>query len=1180
MSQLCGHSLKVRRRRKSKKSRRQLRRLLSSAGFENLERRLVLSGVAWSAENPISLTTDFPSFISAADVDSDGNLDILVTSKTANTINWHANDGNQNFTENSIGITNVPNSTTSVDVDGDGDLDVLSASLGSDTVSWHENDGSQNFTEHVITTELAAAYWAIGEDFDGDGDIDVVGSASSGSNTTPFSDTVAYFENDGSQNFTKTVIGNPRQPGNLVASDVDGDGDMDVVAGSFGSGGVRWYANDGAGNFTENSLSTIGSAFVDPADIDGDGDIDIAATGGSSAIGWWENDGSENFNFNLLTTGGGVKTAVADDLDGDGDVDILYTATFDDLVGWLENDGSENFTPQVINNTVSGAWHAIAEDVDGDGDSDVVWSDFADDEIQWHENLGSHPTVTVDNASESVFEGQTAVNSGTFSDIDAGDNVIITSSIGSITQDTGNSGNWSWSFAPSDGPDETQIVTITATDNEGLVGQATFNLTVNNVQPLANWTAMPIPGPEGALFTLTINSINEAGDDTITAYSIDWDDGTVDNFTVAADGSPVGKVFTHVYADGPLSPDIRGFFTDEDGTEPGLFLWVREVLPGGAFGPGVQNVDPTANADNPNVGEDDGAITFDVLANDTDPAGVLDPLTLTAFDDSGVTLGTLTHNGGGSFSYDPNGQFNSLAVGETATETFTYDINDGDGGTDTGNVTITINGANDAPTAVDNGSPGFTTDQDSLVTTASVLTNDSDPDTSDTLSVLSFDDSGTSGLVGDNGDGTFDYDPNGQFDGLAAGQSATDAFSYTVSDGNGGTDAAIVTITINGLDDAPQLDDATFSLDENSPINSSVGTVTASDPDVGDSIGFAIISGNALGAFSIDGSGQILVADDVPLDFETDPVFVLTVEGTDTGGLTDTATVTINLNDLPEGGGGPIELIDGVLTVTGTPDDNDVTIINNGDGTVTVTFDNLPPETFNLGDIDEISVDLSDGDDTIVVTGFTVPVTIDGGSGNDDIDGSNGDDTLIGGPGNDRIDGDAGDDLMVGGPGDDVITGGAGDDVIKGGSGDDTLSGGSGSDVLRGGGGNDTVNGGSNGDLLVGGGGSDDLNAGFGGDILIGGRSNASDTALQLILEEWTSGRSYGRRIDNIRNGTGPILGGVALVPGGNIFDDNNSDTLRGFFGRDWYFAEEDGLDGDDDNLVNVQFFEIVDALF
>jgi hypothetical protein len=56
------------------------------------------------------------------------------------------------------------------------------------------------------------------------------------------------------------------------------------------------------------------------------------------------------------------------------------------------------------------------------------------------------------------------------------------------------------------------------------------------------------------------------------------------------------------------------------------------------------------------------------------------------------------------------------------------------------------------------------------------------------------------GLVTDNGDGTFTYDPNGAFDDLGAGQTASDSFEYTVDDGNGGSDTATVTITVNGID--------------------------------------------------------------------------------------------------------------------------------------------------------------------------------------------------------------------------------------------------------------------------------------------------------------------------------------------------------------------------------------------
>ena len=443
---------------------------------------------------------------------------------------------------------------------------------------------------------------------------------------------------------------------------------------------------------------------------------------------------------------------------------------------------------------------------------------------------------------------------------------------------------------------------------------------------------------------------------------------------------------------------------------------------------------------------------------------------------------------------------------------------------------MTINGENDQPVAVDDSGTSFATDQDTAFVTGNVLTNDSDIDATDVLNVSGIDLTGTVGSVTNNNDGTFTYDPNSQFDSLPQGQLANDSFAYQLSDGNGGTASAIVTVAVTGINDVPSASDDSFAVDENSVIGTAVGAVTASDIDLGDTLTYSIIAGNGSGAFAIDsGSGQITVSDDSPLDFETTPQFVLTVEVVDSLGAADVATITVDLNDLPEGGG-PIQFINGDLVITGDGGDNTVTIINNN-GTTTVTYAGLPPVTFPTGDILQIVAVLGDGDDTIQVTGFNVPVDIDGGAGDDNLDGSLGDDRLVGGPGNDILDGDAGNDVMIGGAGSDTITGGAGDDLIKGGSGSDSLFGGSGADVIRGGGGADSLFGGSGGDLLVGGGNTDSLNAGFGGDILIGGRSSASDANLVTILEEWTSGRSYnqanrehplGRWADSWRSFFGP----------------------------------------------------------
>jgi VCBS repeat-containing protein len=111
---------------------------------------------------------------------------------------------------------------------------------------------------------------------------------------------------------------------------------------------------------------------------------------------------------------------------------------------------------------------------------------------------------------------------------------------------------------------------------------------------------------------------------------------------------------------------------------------------------------------------------------------------------------------------------------------------------------------NQAPVALNDRGVGFTTDDSASFRTGSVLVNDSDFD-GDTLAVSGLDATGTLGLVTNNGDGTFNYDPNGAFDALAEGETATDAFAYFVTDGVE-TVRGEVTITINGEDyDAPDV---------------------------------------------------------------------------------------------------------------------------------------------------------------------------------------------------------------------------------------------------------------------------------------------------------------------------------------------------------------------------------------
>ena len=156
----------------------------------------------------------------------------------------------------------------------------------------------------------------------------------------------------------------------------------------------------------------------------------------------------------------------------------------------------------------------------------------------------------------------------------------------------------------------------------------------------------------------------------------------------------------------------------------------------------------------------------------------------------------------------------------TATDTLTYTISDGNGGTDTATVAITVNPQNDAVIARNDTA---SVDEDSAVTIG-VLANDSDFE-GDTLSVLSA--SAGNGSVSIRPDGSLDYTPNSNFNG-------TDTVTYTISDGNGSTDTATVAVTVNPVNDGPTALDDTASVDEDSSVT--IGVLTNDSDLDGDAL--------------------------------------------------------------------------------------------------------------------------------------------------------------------------------------------------------------------------------------------------------------------------------------------------------------------------------------------------------
>ena len=297
------------------------------------------------------------------------------------------------------------------------------------------------------------------------------------------------------------------------------------------------------------------------------------------------------------------------------------------------------------------------------------------------------------------------------------------------------------------------------------------------------------------------------------------------------------------------------------------------------IGVGEANDAPTA-ADDGFVVAEDGVLTIPapgLLGNDSDPdgdgisvAGVL----------TGPANGTLSVNPDGSFSYIPNPQFNG-------TDTFTYEISDGRGGTATATVTIDVTAVNDAPVA---NTDAVSTDEDAAlaIPVGTLLANDTDID-GGALSILSVQDAtnGTVSLAG----GDVVFTPAANYSGPAS-------FTYTISDGNGGTSTATVNVTVNPVNDAPVANTDAVSTDEDAAVTIPVGTLLANDTDIdGGALTVTSVQDATNGTVSLVGGNVVFTP---AANYSGPASFTYTVSDGNGGSSTATVNVTVNpVNDTP-----------------------------------------------------------------------------------------------------------------------------------------------------------------------------------------------------------------------------------------------------------------------------------------
>ncbi|MDP8208719.1 MAG: T9SS type A sorting domain-containing protein [Candidatus Electryonea clarkiae] len=331
----------------------------------------------------ISDEYDAPFMIITADINSDGDIDLLSSSYEGDEVTWWENDGDRNFTQHTIDNNfDGPTGVFASDIDGDGDVDILATASIGDDVTWWENDGNEDFTEHRIIDDYDGAYSIFAIDLDNDEDVDILASSTA-------MDGVTWWENDGAENFTENLICDSEGVVlSLFAVDMDGDDDVDIIGPS--SAGLNWWENDGDQGFTNNTVERIyqGVYSVYATDVNGDGNMDILSVAANEdSITWWENDGNEDFTeHNIASDYDNPLGIYAADIRGNGEVDVMSVALNDNEITWWENDGDEDFNEHTLDNNFRGAGSIHAADFDNDEDIDIVGVAFWEDEVTWYEN--------------------------------------------------------------------------------------------------------------------------------------------------------------------------------------------------------------------------------------------------------------------------------------------------------------------------------------------------------------------------------------------------------------------------------------------------------------------------------------------------------------------------------------------------------------------------------------------------------------------------------------------------------------------------------------------------------------------------------------------------------------------------------------------------------------------------